>query len=150
MKQNRQDAIIDIISHQDIETQEELAAQLVHRGYRVTQATVSRDIKELRLVKIPAEKSAYKYAVAGSNQAADVDEKQRAILTQAVQAVDYAQNMVVVKTFSGMAEAAAYVIDTMQIKEIVGCIAGDDTIFCVTKDMEKAALLTAKLKMILE
>ena len=150
MKQRRQDTIIDLISHNDIETQDDLALHLEKRGYRVTQATISRDIKELRLVKVPAEHGSYKYAVAGTGQVANVDEKQRTILVQAVQSVDYAQNIVVIKTFSGMAQAAAYVIDTMNIHEIVGSIAGDDTILCVTKDMEKAALLTGKLKMILE
>lgn len=150
MKQKRQDVIIELITHHDIETQDDLAVRLEAEGFKVTQATVSRDIKELRLVKVPAEGGAYKYAVPGMAQVAGVDDKQRAILSQAVQSVEHAQNLVVIKTFSGMAQAAAAVIDGMRIHEVVGSIAGDDTILCITRDTERAALLVGKLKMILE
>ena len=150
MKQRRQLAILELITHNSIETQEELASQLEAHGFQVTQATVSRDIKELRLVKVPDERGAYKYAVPDNAPLAQVDEKQRAILAQAVQRGEFAQNLVLLKTFSGMAQAAASVIDAMHIKEVVGTIAGDDTVLCVTRDNEQAALLTGKLKMILE
>lgn len=149
MKQSRQSAIIDLINQHEIETQEELAQMLKERGYLVTQATVSRDIKELRLMKVINEKGIYKYAQAWKADENQADEKQRTIFRQSVLSIDFAQNIVVIKTYSGMAQAAAFVIDTMNIKEVVGSIAGDDTILCVTKNEQIASILTGKLKLLL-
>ena len=118
-------------------------------GFDVTQATVSRDIKELRLIKAAADGGGYKYAVSGKSSAAEVDEKQRIILSQSVKTVECAQNIVVIITLPGMAQAAAAVIDFMKIKEIVGSIAGDDTIMCVAKSDTAALVLTDKIKSLL-
>ena len=149
MKQDRHSMILELINKYSVETQEELAALLRRHGYNVTQATVSRDIKQLRLIKVSASGGKYKYAGPDSSAVAEVDEKQRIILIQSVKRVECAQNIVVVSTLSGMAQAAAAVLDCMKIEEIVGSIAGDDTIMCVTKTNDCAKLLSEKIKSLL-
>ncbi len=149
MKQDRHSMILELINNYSVETQEDLAALLKDNGYNVTQATVSRDIKQLRLVKVASDGSVYKYASPKDNHISEVDEKQRIILMQSVKHVESAQNIVVVSTLAGMAQAAASVLDCMNIKEIVGSIAGDDTIMCVTKTSESAKTLTEKIKSLL-
>lgn len=149
MKQDRHSMILELINNYSVETQEDLAALLKENGYNVTQATVSRDIKQLRLVKVASDGGVYKYASPKDNHTYEVDEKQRIILMQSVKHVESAQNIVVVSTLAGMAQAAASVLDCMNIKEIVGSIAGDDTIMCVTKTSESAKTLTEKIKSLL-
>ena len=122
MKTKRQRKIIELITNYDIETQEELAAKLVENGFNVTQATISRDIRELNLTKIATKGGKQKYAVQSSS---DIVSNSKA------------GNILVVKTVSGMAMAVAAALDAMQIKEILGCIAGDDTIMCVVKHAEE-------------
>lgn len=147
MKQKRHAAILDLIAHQEIITQEELASQLRQNGFQVTQATISRDIKELKLTKIPGEGGVYKYAQ--PKTAAGAPNRQILILSRSVFNVNFAQNIVVIKTHSGMAQAAAAVLDSLSMKEIVGTLAGDDTIFCVTRDEASAMQLTGRIKALL-
>lgn len=149
MKQDRHSMILELINKYSVETQEDLANLLRQSGYNVTQATVSRDIKQLRLIKTAIDGTTYKYAAPKETSIGEVDEKQRIILRQSVKHIECAQNIVVVGTLSGMAQAAAAVIDCMKIKEIVGSIAGDDTIMCVTKTLDSAKVLADKIKSLL-
>ena len=136
MKTNRQDKIIEIIQKQEIDTQEELAKRLKLVGYEVTQATISRDIKALHLEKVPTGRGGSKY-VYPQTRIAD-KEKYLRIFKDGYVTILQAGNIVVIKTVSGMAMAVAASLDDMQIPEIVGCIAGDDTIMCATKSDEDA------------
>ena len=136
MKTKRQRKIIELITNYDIETQEELAAQLVENGFNVTQATISRDIRELNLTKIATKGGKQKYAVQSSSDIVS-NSKYMRVLNDGIITMDTAGNILVVKTVSGMAMAVAAALDAMQIKEILGCIAGDDTIMCVVKHAEE-------------
>ncbi len=147
MKYLRQAKILELIARQQIETQEELSEQLKRAGFQVTQATVSRDIKELRLVKIQGADGRSRYSE--SAQEGDVAPKYRNILKEAVLSVDFAVNIAVVKCFSGMGMAAATAIDAMEGSDVVGSIAGDDTILVVMRSEEKAGQFTTELKKML-
>lgn len=136
MKTKRQRKIIELIANYDIETQEELAAKLVENGFNVTQATISRDIRELNLTKIATKGGKQKYAVQSSSDIVS-NSKYMRVLNDGIITMDTAGNILVVKTVSGMAMAVAAALDAMQIKEILGCIAGDDTIMCVVKHAEE-------------
>lgn len=136
MKTKRQRKIIELITNYDIETQEELAAKLVENGFNVTQATISRDIRELNLTKIATKGGKQKYAVQSSSDIVS-NSKYMRVLNDGIITMDTAGNILVVKTVSGMAMAVATALDAMQIKEILGCIAGDDTIMCVVKHAEE-------------
>ena len=136
MKTKRQRKIIELIPNYDIETQEELAAKLVENGFNVTQATISRDIRELNLTKIATKGGKQKYAVQSSSDIVS-NSKYMRVLNDGIITMDTAGNILVVKTVSGMAMAVAAALDAMQIKEILGCIAGDDTIMCVVKHAEE-------------
>ena len=136
MKTKRQRKIIELITNYDIETQEELAAKLVENGFNVTQATISRDIRELNLTKIATKGGKQKYAVQSSSDIVS-NSKYMRVLNDGIITMDTAGNILVVKTVSGMAMAVAAGLDAMQIKEILGCIAGDDTIMCVVKHAEE-------------
>ena len=136
MKTKRQRKIIELITNYDIETQEELAAKLVENGFNVTQATISRDIRELNLTKIATKGGKQKYAVQSSSDIVS-NSKYMRVLNDGIITMDTAGNILVVKTVSGMAMAVAAALDAMQIKEILGCIAGDDTIMCVVKHAEE-------------
>lgn len=136
MKTKRQRKIIELITNYDIETQEELAAKLVENGFNVTQATISRDIRELNLTKIATKGGKQKYAVQSSSVIVS-NSKYMRVLNDGIITMDTAGNILVVKTVSGMAMAVAAALDAMQIKEILGCIAGDDTIMCVVKHAEE-------------
>lgn len=136
MKTKRQRKIIELITNYDIETQEELAAKLVENGFNVTQATISRDIRELNLTKIATKGGKQKYAVQSSLDIVS-NSKYMRVLNDGIITMDTAGNILVVKTVSGMAMAVAAALDAMQIKEILGCIAGDDTIMCVVKHAEE-------------
>lgn len=147
MKAKRHAAILDLITGYEIATQEELASRLMAQGFQVTQATISRDIKELKLTKIPGDSGLYKYAQPhGKN---DTFNSQFLILSRSVVTVNSAQNIVVIKTHAGMAQAAAAVLDALSMQEIVGSLAGDDTIFCVVGDNDAAQQLTEKIKALL-
>lgn len=141
MKNKRQKKILEIISENEIETQEELSRKLEDEGFSVAQATVSRDIQELRLVKTSAGKGRYKYIQSGSEEAQFSN-----LLLQTIISVDYAMNMVVIKCHTGMAQAACAMIDSMDYPQILGTIAGDDTIFILLKNEEKARKLMQSIK----
>lgn len=149
MKTKRHSQIIELIKKYDIETQEELTLKLREKGFDTTQATVSRDIKELKLVKVPDDSGNYKYAVKTSDDEIRVSAKFKTILEETVIRIDVSTSIVVVKTFPGMAQAAASAIDNMNWSEIVGTIAGDDTIFVALKTIDDALIFSEKLKEIL-
>ena len=135
MKIKRQTKIIELITKNDVETQEELADLLNEAGYNVTQATISRDIRELKLTKVSSEKGKQKYIVL-QKQEAGLSEKFVRVLRDGFVSMDRAQNIMVIKTVSGMAMAVAAALDALHINGIVGCIAGDDTIMCAIRTVE--------------
>jgi len=145
MKISRHAKILEIIEKHPIETQEELAEELKKSGYNITQATVSRDIKELKLVKVLDENGIYKYATL-KEQDSMLSERLVKVFAESVLSVDYAGNIVVVKTFSGAANAAAEAIDVLDFKEMVGTIAGDDTIFILVRSQENVETVIDRLK----
>lgn len=146
MKNNRQAMILEIISQENIETQEQLLARLRTRGIRCTQATISRDIKQLHLMKEPVGQGVYKYAVSGNRNKLNVAEKLRTIFRECIISMDYAQNIVVIKTMPGLANGACSALDNMDMTDIVGSLAGDDTAFLVMRTTESAALLCEEMK----
>ena len=145
MKSKRQNEIIELISSTDIETQEELAAALRSKGYQVTQATVSRDIRELRLIKVASKSGGYKYAKPVRHEAAVSDRFARILMDSLVH-VDTAANIVVVKTLSGSANVAAEALDNLGWQEIIGTIAGDNTIFIAAKSSEDAETIMSRIR----
>ena len=149
MKKDRLQKILEIIDIYRIETQDELIARLRDCGYEVTQATVSRDIKRLHLIKIQTDDGHSKYSLPRVNKF-DTNEKYRNILHQTISAVHCANNLVVVRTYSGMANAAGAAIDAMQSELLLGSIAGDDTIFIVAVSNQAASQFVAILKSISE
>ncbi|MBQ6721389.1 MAG: arginine repressor [Clostridia bacterium] len=149
MKSKRQNEIIEIISTADIETQEELAAALRERGYPITQATVSRDIRELRLIKVTSKSGGYKYAKPVRHEVA-VSERLTRILADSLIHVEAAANLVVVKTLSGSANVAAEALDNLGWAEIIGTIAGDNTIFIAAKSNDEADNITARIRKMTE
>jgi len=144
MKIARHAKILELIETYEIETQDELAQKLCDEGFNVTQATVSRDIREMKLTKIATEKGKQKYAII-SNHDSEVTERMTRVFKEAVIKMDYAQNMIVIKTLGGMGMAVAVALDNMQNSEILGTIAGDDTVFCVVRSHNQAAVIIEKL-----
>lgn len=147
MKVGRHAKIIDLINRYDIETQEELASYLEKEGFHVTQATISRDIRELKLTKIAVKNGKQKYAVLQSGGSA-MNEKYLRVLREGYLSIDKAENILVIKTISGMAMAVAAALDAMKWPEIAGCIAGDDTIFCAVHTKEDAPEVMDKIRRI--
>lgn len=147
MKKGRHAKILELIQTQEISTQDELLLELRNCGYNVTQATVSRDIKELKLIKILSKSGKYCYA-ASSVKSIDIKSNLESLFSTSVISVDYAENLVIIKTISGMAQAVCTSIDAAGISDILGSIAGDDTIFLAAKTSEKAVGLAANLKVI--
>ncbi|AZT90374.1 arginine repressor [Caldicellulosiruptor changbaiensis] len=148
MKSERQQKILEIIQSEDIETQEELVEKLRELGYDVTQATVSRDIKELRLTKVLTETGKYKYAVL-SGPEANITEKLIKVFSESIIKCDTADNLVIIKTITGAAQGAAAAIDSLNWPEVIGTIAGDDTIFIATKGNAAAEKIVERIKAIL-
>lgn len=146
MRNKRHEAILALITENNIETQQDLTIALASVGFDVTQATVSRDIKELRLVKKLNSDGNYVYASHSHNAEDVVSDKMSNILRQSIVSVDYALNTIVIKTLTGMAQGAASVLDAMQFNECLGTIAGDDTIFVTARSAEAAQKLSKKLK----
>ena len=138
MKFKRQAAILDIITSNEIKTQEELSAHLRDRGYNATQATISRDIKELRLIKVASHSGGYQYSTPDQSSTATHMTRLKNIFRECVVKVDRAQNLVVLKTLVGMANADAAAIDAMKIRDIVGTLAGDDNILVILRTNEDA------------
>ena len=147
MKVNRHAKILELINKYQIETQEELAERLNAEGFKVTQATVSRDIRNLKLTKIPAENGKQRYAV---HQSSDngFGERYIRVLKEGFVSMDMAQNMLVIKTVAGMANAVCAALDAMEWKEIVGSVAGDDTIMCAVRSVEDTVQVMEKIRKI--
>ena len=145
MKYSRHARILEIIENNEIETQEELAEFLKRSGINVTQATVSRDIKELRLIKVLAKNGRYKYASMKQQESA-ISDRLVKIFKDSILSIDYAGNIIVLKTLSGAANAACAAIDALDVKELVGTIAGDDTIFILARDPEMVGELVERFK----
>ena len=144
MKKSRHAKIVDLIEKYDVETQEELADLLKKTGFQVTQATVSRDIRELQLSKIPTGDGRQKYVVLRQDDSHLVDKYIR-VLKDGLISMDMAQNILVIKTVSGMASAVAVAVDAMKFKEIVGSIAGDDTIMMAVRTVEETKVVMDKI-----
>ena len=149
MKTQRQTKMYELIKKHDIETQEELSDYLQKEGYQVTQATVSRDIRELKLTKVAMSNGRQKYAaLTEANE--DLSEKYTRVFRDAFVSMDMAQNILVIKTVSGMAMAVAAAIDAMHLHEIVGCIAGDDTIMCAVRSVDDTIAVMSRLRKLVE
>ena len=144
MKIGRQSKIIELVNKNDIETQEDLAELLTKAGYTVTQATISRDIRELKLTKIAVDAGKQKYIIL-NNTEPGLSEKYVRVLKDGFVSMDMAQNIVIVKTVSGMAMAVAAALDSLHIQGIMGCIAGDDTVMCVIKTTEETVAVMEKV-----
>ena len=147
MKIDRHAKIIDLINRFEIETQEELAQRLRDEGFPITQATISRDIRELKLTKIAGKNGKSKYAPMHTGSGV-LDEKYLRILAEGFVSMDMAQNILVIKTVSGMAMAVAAAIDAMHWNEVAGCIAGDDTIMCAVRSVEDTLQVMDKIRRI--
>lgn len=146
MKAKRQGEILAIISTADIETQEQLLAELKCRGIQATQATISRDIKELHLVKELSGKGNYRYAVSEKRGSADMTGRLKTIFREGVVSYDHAQNLVVVKTMPGLGSAAGAALDGMEIPDLVGSLAGDDTVLLILHTTESAQAFCATIR----
>ena len=149
MKTIRQTKILELIKKNDIETQEELQSYLEREGFMVTQATVSRDIRDMKLTKISTNGGKQKY-IALNEKSEDLSEKYVRVLKDGFVSMDMAQNILVIKTVSGMAGAVCASIDAMNIREIVGSSAGDDTIMCAIRTTEDTVQIMKKLRKIIE
>ena len=145
MKSRRHAKILDIISEYPIETQDELLTRLKDEGYKATQATISRDIKDLRLVKTLGSDGKYRYVSAAKNST-DIRSNFSSLFASSVNSIDFAQNIVVIKTLGGMAQAVCAALDSNDYKAVVGTIAGDDTIFIACRSSQLAVSLTEELK----
>ena len=143
MKQKRHDMIVELIHTYDIDTQEELAARLYEKGFKVTQATVSRDIRELKLSKISTEQGRQRYTI--PKFGAGKGGKYARILKDAYLSMELSGNILVIKTVSGMAMALAAALDEMHLDALAGSIAGDDTVFCVIRDKKSGSGLMERL-----
>ena len=147
MKVSRHAKSIELISQYDIETQEELAEYLNRAGFKVTQATVSRDIRDLKLTKVSVGAGKQKYVVHRQDEP-EMSEKYIRVLRDGYVSMDMAQNILVIKTVSGMAMAVAVAVDSMKWNEVVGCIAGDDTIMCAIRTVEDTVAVMDKIRKI--
>ncbi len=149
MKKTRHRQIVDIINKYDIETQEELASYLKEAGFHVTQATVSRDIRELKLSKVSGKNGKQRYAIFHQEET-HMEDKFIRVLRDGFVSMDMAQNILVVKTVAGMAMAVAAAIDALKFSEVVGCIAGDDTIMVAVRTTEDTYVLMDKIHKMIE
>lgn len=149
MKSNRQTMILELIAQQDIETQNQMMEALRERGIKSTQATLSRDIKELRLVKELSPSGVYRYVAAVRDELSDYDVRLRKIFRECVISYATAQNLVVLRTLPGLANAAASALDNMSVPDLVGSIAGDDTAFLAMKSSEAAELFCHEIEAML-
>ena len=145
MKNNRHQKIIELVQQHVIDTQEELARRLNEAGYEVTQATVSRDIRQLKLTKTSGVDGKSRYTFSGES-GPELAEKYIRVLKDGLVSMDMAQNILVVKTVSGMAMAVAAALDAISFSEIVGCIAGDDTVMCAVRSVEDTRIVMDKIR----
>ena len=146
MKSQRQAKIMEIISNRNVETQEQLLALLQDEGFRATQATISRDIKELRIVKELTSLGTYRYTVANSEVGSSFSARLNTIFRECVTGFDYAQNIIIIRTLPGLASAAGSAIDAMNMSMVVGSLAGDDTVMIVMRDNNAAAAFCGEIK----
>ena len=146
MKVKRQAAILNIIKEKYVKTQEDLSSELIKMGFDVTQATVSRDIKELRLLKKQTGDGGYRYIKPENDNVPETTSRIRSIFSNSVISIDYSMNNIVIKTLSGMAQAAAITLEAMEWPEILGTIGGDDTVLVVLHDENSAKLVAKRLK----
>ena len=149
MKGNRHEKIVELVENYDVETQEELADRLREAGFQVTQATVSRDIRQLKLFKVPTHNGRQKSVVL-KQEDTHLGAKYIRVLKDGFISMDRAQNILVIKTVSGMAMAVAAAVDAMKMKEVVGSIAGDDTIMAAVRTAEDAETVMEKIRQVLE
>lgn len=149
MKSQRQAKILEIISNRNVETQEQLLAALQAEGFRGTQATISRDIKELRIVKELTSLGIYRYTTSNSDIGSSFSARLNTIFKECVISFDYAQNIIIVRTLPGLASAAGSAIDAMNLSTVVGSLAGDDTVMIVMRDTNAAATFCGEIKHIL-
>lgn len=145
MKNERQGKILEIIKAESIETQEQLQQRLLDIGIVCTQATISRDIKQLHLIKEPIGQGKYRYAISIQRKRLNIADKLRTILRESIVSIDHAQNLVVIKTMSGLASAAATALDSMRVNGVVGSVAGDDTVLLVARDTKTAQELCSEI-----
>ena len=150
MKVARHEKIIELIRQYEIDTQEELAARLNEAGFKVTQATVSRDIRALKMTKVAGSNGKSRYAILEEHTPDMLSDKYSRVLKDAVISMNIGQNIVVVKTIPGMAMAAAAALDAMKWPEILGCIAGDDTIMCAIRSVDDTVAVMNRLKKLVE
>lgn len=146
MKSQRQAKILEIISTRNVETQEQLLAALQKEGFRGTQATISRDIKELRIVKELTNLGTYRYTTPSNEITGTFSSKMNTIFRECVVGYDYAQNIIVIRTLPGLASAAGSAIDAMNLSLVVGTLAGDDTVMVVMRDNNAAAAFCGEIK----
>ena len=146
MKSQRQAKIMEIISTRNVETQEQLLESLREAGYHSTQATISRDIQELRIVKELTGMGTYRYTTAQGDVTSSFSSRLNTIFRECVTGLDYAQNIVVIHTLPGLASAAGSAIDAMELSVILGCLAGDDTVMVVMRDNNAAAAFCGEIK----
>ncbi len=148
MKKKRQAVILELIQKNNIETQEELAKRLQEAGFSTTQGTISRDIRELKLTKVSGSNGRQKYAPLAMDNL-HVSNKYKRVLSEAIISMESAMNILVIKTVSGMAMACAAALDSISINGLVGCIAGDDTIMCVIKDIDTVDAVMVEINSII-
>ena len=146
MKSQRQSKILELIAQRDIETQEQLLAALEENGFRSTQATISRDIKELRIVKELTSLGTYRYSVSEKDAPPALTDRLNTIFRECVTSIDYAENIIVIHTLAGMANAAGAALDAMKINVVLGTLAGDDTVMIVMRDANSAAAFSGEIK----
>ena len=149
MKTQRQAKILEIVSNKDVETQEQLLAELQAAGYNSTQATISRDIKELRIVKELTSFGTYRYTVSSKEMGGTFSTRLNTIFRECVTSYDYAQNIVVIHTLPGLASAAGSAVDGMSMSFVLGTLAGDDTVIIVMRDTNAAAAFCNEIKNLL-
>ena len=145
MKSKRQSKIMEIIAGRNVETQEQLLALLEEEGFRCTQATMSRDNKELRIVKELTNLGSYRYTASAGEAAGSFSARLNTIFRECVTSVDYAQNIIIIRTLPGLASAAASAIDAMGMNKVVGSLAGDDTVMVVMRDNNAAAAFCGEI-----
>ncbi|MBE6917549.1 MAG: arginine repressor [Ruminococcaceae bacterium] len=150
MKAQRQAKIVEIISNKNVETQEQLLAELQEAGFHSTQATISRDIKELRIIKELTSFGTYRYTVSSSDVSTSFSGRLNMIFRECITNFDYAQNILVIHTLPGLASAAASAIDAMSMSVVLGTLAGDDTVFVVMRDNNAAAAFCGEIKSLLD
>ena len=149
MKSQRQAKSMEIISNRNVETQEQLLEQLSEAGFRSTQATISRDIKELRSVKELTSFGTYRYTAAAGEVGGSFSGKLNTIFRECITNFDYAQNIIVIHTLPGLASAAASAVDAMNMSVVIGTLAGDDTVFIVMRDNNAAAAFCGEIRNLL-